>query len=676
MSIRALLLSTALAAFAVPGMSVAAQENQPGDDEIIVITTERRGTLLEETPAAISTFNDIDRIDADHPSEILARVPGVMIDRNSGQESLTAIRSPVLTGGAGAGSFLYLENGVPIYAPGFANVNGLFQTNTMLADRIEVIRGPSGAFYGANAIHGVINVLSPHPSANGQFAEVSLSEYHRKGETGVSRMTRGKGFFIGLAVHDDFGYRTDSGVDQQELVLRQVDETGPWRRDTILTVNNLNQETAGYIEGEDIYKDREAARINPNPEAFRDVKSIRLQSTFERDTDDGMVSITPYARWSDMDFKQHFLPSQSLEENSHWSLGAQSAFYANPGERFTLTWGLDAEYTEGWLTEVQEAPDIFSYRQGVHYDYDVTAVSLSPFAQAETALTERLSLIAAARADWTRYAYTNNTEDGLFGRNLRPADRTDEFLTVSPKFTLQRRGDDNLLWASYSRGARPPQTSDLYRLQSNETVGLAKEETIDSIEAGWRGQLGERISATAIAFWMDKDNYYFRDADGFNVADGKTRHVGIEAEVTARLSETLSLSANGTIAEHTYRFDRPVTSQVSEAISKGDEVDTAPGTIGGARLSWQPDILSGVSSELEWVHVGEYYLDAANTTKYEGHDIFHLRAQKQFGFFTLRGTVRNILDEEYATRADYAFGNYRYFPDEGRTLTIALRLEN
>ena len=40
-------------------------------------------------------------IDADHPAEILNTLPGVNVQMNSGQEHLIAIRSPVLTGGAG-----------------------------------------------------------------------------------------------------------------------------------------------------------------------------------------------------------------------------------------------------------------------------------------------------------------------------------------------------------------------------------------------------------------------------------------------------------------------------------------------------------------------------------------------------------------------------------------------
>ena len=90
-----------------------------------------------------------------HPAELLNTVAGVNIHRGSGQEHLTAIRSPVLTGGAGAGSFLYTLDGVPLRAAGFANVNALLEAPTEIADRIEVFKGPGPANFGSNALHGL-----------------------------------------------------------------------------------------------------------------------------------------------------------------------------------------------------------------------------------------------------------------------------------------------------------------------------------------------------------------------------------------------------------------------------------------------------------------------------------------------------------------------------------------
>ena len=78
-------------------------------------------------PIPSSAPKTIQAVAANHPAEILNTVPGVNVQMNSGQELLVAIRSPVLPAGAGQGSFLILENGIPTRAAGFGNVNALFE---------------------------------------------------------------------------------------------------------------------------------------------------------------------------------------------------------------------------------------------------------------------------------------------------------------------------------------------------------------------------------------------------------------------------------------------------------------------------------------------------------------------------------------------------------------------
>ena len=113
---KLLLSSLAISFFAVP---VGAQTAD------IIVTAARRAQVAQTLPASISAIDEeqLNKISGVHPAETFNRVAGVNIHRNSGQEHLTAIRSPVLTGGAGAGSFLYLEDGVPLRAAGFSNVN-------------------------------------------------------------------------------------------------------------------------------------------------------------------------------------------------------------------------------------------------------------------------------------------------------------------------------------------------------------------------------------------------------------------------------------------------------------------------------------------------------------------------------------------------------------------------
>ena len=86
-----------------------------------------------------------------------------MIQRGSGQESLTALRSPVLTGAGACGAVLVLEDGIPIRPVGTCNVNELFEVNVEQAAAIEVLRGPGSVLYGSSAVHGIINVIPPRP---------------------------------------------------------------------------------------------------------------------------------------------------------------------------------------------------------------------------------------------------------------------------------------------------------------------------------------------------------------------------------------------------------------------------------------------------------------------------------------------------------------------------------
>jgi iron complex outermembrane recepter protein len=169
---------------------------------------------------------------------------------------------------------------------------------------------------------------------------------------------------------------------------------------------------------------------------------------------------------------------------------------------------------------------------------------------------------------------------------------------------------------------------------------------------------------------MKKDNVIFRDSNGFNVSDGRTTHEGVEYELNWQALDTLSLALAGTYAKHTYDFNHSV--EGGETIVAGRDIDTAPRHINTARLNWQ--FLPAANAELEWQSVGRYFADAANANAYPGHDLLNLRLGWNVGeswSTTLR--LDNVTDRDYADRADFAFGNYRYFPGRGRALFVEVR---
>ena len=79
---------------------------------------------------------EISFINASHIKELFNATSGTWISRGSGQESLISIRSPVLTGSGACGSFLILEDSLPIRPAGFCNVNNFFEVSSNLSSSI------------------------------------------------------------------------------------------------------------------------------------------------------------------------------------------------------------------------------------------------------------------------------------------------------------------------------------------------------------------------------------------------------------------------------------------------------------------------------------------------------------------------------------------------------------
>ncbi|WP_251360168.1 TonB-dependent receptor [Kangiella sp. TOML190] len=654
----------------------AESDNQEEQLHTIVITLERRPTDKATQAASVGHLTEIemDRVAAQHPAELLNRLPSVWVQQGSGQEHLTALRSPVLTGGAGSGSFLYLQDGVPLRSAGFANVNGLFGAQTGLARQIEVVRGPGDVTYGSNAIHGIFNVLSDDPLAtSGGSGSLTLAEFERSDfswKGGKSDSV--SGLLAGVQIFHDGGYRDDSGVDQIKGQFAYGYSAAEYDMRLRLSLHHLEQETAGFVLGDNAYEDDALRRTNPNPEAFRDLDHALISAEFDiHELSGWQATITPYVRWTEMEFLMHFLPSKALEENDHWSLGFLSQFRRELNEQFELLVGFDWDYTEGNLTETQARPDIFSFTQGLHYDYQVTAKEMAPFARLRWQPSQDWQLQAGMRINHTRYDYDNKTVADSVGRFLRAADRDDSFTTVTSKLAASYQATNKDFWfASLARGARPPQTTDLYRLQINQTIGELDAETLDSFEMGWR-HTNSSYQFEISAYSMRKRNFFFRDADGFNVTNGKTSHSGFELAANIDLNQQLNWQTSLSYGRHKYQFNRDV-SRDSEIISSGDDIDTAPRWLANSRLLW--DINSSWQSELELIYVDDYYTDAANSNDYSGHTVANLRLSWQpKPQVTLFARVRNIADKRFATRADFAFGNERYFPGEERNVAIGIK---
>jgi outer membrane receptor protein involved in Fe transport len=168
---------------------------------------------------------------------------------------------------------------------------------------------------------------------------------------------------------------------------------------------------------------------------------------------------------------------------------------------------------------------------------------------------------------------------------------------------------------------------------------------------------------------MRKRDVILRDAAGLSVPGAATEHRGIEFELRLPLPGEFVLEANLAWSDQRYAFDGLLPG--GEQVRRGARIDTAPEWLGGLRLGRR--VHERLDLELEGQWQGGYPLDAANTRRYGGHVLWHLRSRLALDEgWSLSLRLMNLADRRYAERLDFAFGEERAFPGAGRSLFLGI----
>jgi len=130
--------------------------------DIPVISVSKKMEMVADAPAAVYviTSEDIIRSGVTTIPDALRMAPGVDVarsDSNSWAISIRGFNSTL------ANKLLVLIDGRTVYNPVFGGA--LWEAHDLMledVERIEVVRGPGGTLWGANAVNGVINITTKH----------------------------------------------------------------------------------------------------------------------------------------------------------------------------------------------------------------------------------------------------------------------------------------------------------------------------------------------------------------------------------------------------------------------------------------------------------------------------------------------------------------------------------
>lgn len=456
-----------------------------------VVSATKVEQSLQDTAAAVFVISaeDIRRSGVTNVMEALRLAPGVEVARIDSSRWAITIRG---FNGRFANKLLVMIDGRSIYTPAFSGVYWELQDLPLAdIDRIEVIRGPGGSLWGANAVNGVINIINkPARDTQGGLVSVTTGNEERSivearygGKWGENAQYR---LYGRQARRDNFvtPQEHDAGDD---WIIRRGGFRLDWQSDGRDSVSIMGD----AYEGD--FNENMVVPLLVLPYAERRLDPARarggsLQTAWEhRYSENERIGLQVYYQYED-----HEALLAPFRLNT-FDVDFQHGFQW--GERQEIIWGLNYR----------------RYRD--HFDpselivltpASLTAELFSLFAQDQIALTERWQLTLGARME--RNDYTGWEFQPSLRLLWKPNDHQRIWATVSRAVRTPSRVEED---ARINMVTMPPEiTGSLPGIVATVGDRSFDSEKLTAYEIGYRTWQGRNFSLDITAFYNDYDELF------------------------------------------------------------------------------------------------------------------------------------------------------------------------
>ena len=288
-----------IAGIAAIGYSASAiSENNPIDE--VIVTADFRDSNLLNAAASISVIDSetIDRRQARHLDQLLNGAPNVNFSSGASRGRFIQIR------GIGERSQFIepLNPSVGILVDGidFTGIAGA--ATTMDIQQVEILRGPQGTLYGANALAGLINLRSNQPTEQTQGnLELSLGDYNTETLSAAigGPLSENLGARVAVQQHSSDGYirndflKRDDTDNIDELTLRSIFN---WQASDELSLN-LTLFHVNADNGYDAFSlDNTRQTLSDNPGHDRqEATAFALESQWQASNSSELVTLVSFA---------------------------------------------------------------------------------------------------------------------------------------------------------------------------------------------------------------------------------------------------------------------------------------------------------------------------------------------------------------------------------------------
>ena len=538
MQIRTLLLLVAGAASlslqAATLSEVIQDTTQMGE---VVVTGTRNATDARYLPLTITSINN-EKLNENFRSSVLPTVteqtPGLFTTSRGilGYGVSTGAAGSIKIRGVGSGAqLLVLIDGQPQYAGLMGHpIPDAYQT--MMAEKVEVVRGPASLLYGSNAMAGVVNIVTRQMNEDGCKTNIRLQggSYGTVQADGVNRFRMGKFYsVVGAQYQRTSGHRENSKFEQFGGYAKLgYDFSEHWKAFADANVTHFNASNPGPSY---------APLIDNDSKITRGLASISLSNSYQNTNG----TLRAFIDWGhhniDDGYTADAAPKTYLYLHDDYIAGITWYQTASFFKGNTITVGLDWQNFGGsaWNEDKTTAAKTYLVK-----DSDGNLVEkqcaneVGTYVDFRQDLCKWLTLDAGLRVDWHSVVGTELVPQG--GLSFHPTRNAD-------------------IKALISKGFRNPIIREMYMFPPATTDLLP--ESMMNYEIAYTQRIGKKAHIGANIFYIKGKNLINTvriDGRPRNVNTGDFENWGIELSADYAINNHWSVNGNYSFL----RMDKPI----------------------------------------------------------------------------------------------------------------------
>ena len=638
--------------------------------EEVIVTSDFRDASLLDTAASVTIFDDltIKNRQAKHLEQLLNLAPNVNFSSGASRGRFIQIR------GIGERSQFIepLNPSVGILVDGidFTGIAGA--ATTMDIKQVEILRGPQGTLYGANALAGLINLTSNQPSEITQ-GSVSLGagSHGTKSVSGAlgGSLNNAMNYRVAAQSHTSDGYITNDFLKRDdtdnidELSLRAIID---WRASDALSLK-LTLFKVDADNGYDAFSlDNTRNTLSDKPGHDRqESTAFAVQSNWQANEQFDVVSLISFAD-SDLEYGYDedwaFPAICAGQECDGWEYNSEDN-YLRDRDNSTLDvklvskqsvnfLGKNAHWVLGVYAREQDEQLLrqYTYNAG-DFSSSFDTENRAIYGQLDTDINSNVSLVTGLRLEGRKATYTDS--DGV-------AHSVDENLWGGRIALQYKPNDSTMLYGLVSRGYKAGGVNSDSSLSAEDRE--FDTELMLNFETGVKGSWFEqRLQTRLSVFYQQRKDIQIKQSlvqsrDDSNASDftdyfgnsGKGRNYGMEAEVNWLATEVLSIQGSLGLLETEY--DTPL----STTLDSRDQAH-AP------RYQFALGSSLRISENLSWTADIEgkdkFYLSSSHNEQSESYWLLNTNLAYSADQWTLSVWGRNLTNEDVIVRGFGGFGN-------------------